>query len=405
MDASEDLHGLAERLRETGALGRSATLQSLFEFLLERSGAGVAPKEVEVAEAVFGRGAGFDVSQDSSVRVYIHRLRRKLDDYYAGAGASEPVRLAVPMGEYRLVAIKRDVEDDASPPTSRRFPRWVIPAIAGLVCLNLILGGLWLAASHNRFVFAARSPAWSGLFQGARPVTLVVGDYFIFGEMDDHANVTRLIREYSINSPEDLSHHLMDNPHLLPRYTNLDLHYLPVSIAPALRELAPMLEADRRMRSRLHVITASDLTPDMLKQNDIVYVGYLSGLDLLREPVLAGSRFRIGQTYDELIDQTNNRVYASQEGGPEVPGETRRDYGYFSTFEGPSGNTIVVVAGARDVGLMQLAEIVSSRDGLQDLKRQVGKASSFEALYEVEGVNRVNLRGRLLLASPLKQAR
>ena len=37
----------------------------------------------------------------------------------------------------------------------------------------------------------------------------------------------------------------------------------------------------------------------MLTRNDILYVGYLSGLRMLRDPVFAASRFRVGETYDE----------------------------------------------------------------------------------------------------------
>ena len=37
-----------------------------------------------------------DVRQDAVVRVYVHKLRRKLDDYYAGPGAQETLRLSLP---------------------------------------------------------------------------------------------------------------------------------------------------------------------------------------------------------------------------------------------------------------------------------------------------------------------
>ena len=37
---------------------------------------------------VFGKGADFDPSQDSMVRVYAHNLRQKLDHYYATDGAA-----------------------------------------------------------------------------------------------------------------------------------------------------------------------------------------------------------------------------------------------------------------------------------------------------------------------------
>ncbi|MDB5452385.1 MAG: hypothetical protein JWO33_963 [Caulobacteraceae bacterium] len=407
MSAEDQLRDQAERLRASGALGRSAPIRKLFDYLLERSLEGAAPKEIEVAEAVFGRKFDFDVALDSTVRVYVHRLRRKLDDFYTGPGKAEPVRLAVPKGEYRLVAVSCELEDEivrlAPEPRETWFKPWMAAALAALLVLNL--AGLGLAMWKSRedsFAFVRRAPAWAALVQDERPITVVLGDYYIFGETDPHRDVSRLVREYDINSPEDLANHQMAHPDTAARYIDLSLYYLPTSIGPALRSLMPVLAPTQKARERIRVITASHLTPDMLKRNDIVYVGYLSGLGLLRDTVLDGSRFRIGETFDELIDVSTGKHYLSQEGGPEFDQSVRRDYGYFASFEGQEGNRFMVIAGTRDVAVMNTAEAVTTREGLAALREKAGKDRSFEALYEVMGVNRVNLRGKLLLTSPLR---
>ena len=98
---------LAAGLRARHALGRSPGLNRLFDYLAECAQAGMRPKEFEVAAAVFGRDSGFDGGQDASVRVAVHRLRRKLDDFYAGPGREEPARLTIPKGEYRMVVEER----------------------------------------------------------------------------------------------------------------------------------------------------------------------------------------------------------------------------------------------------------------------------------------------------------
>src|SRR6185436_16665710 len=103
MTEPEALRAHAERIKASGVLGRSPLMQRLFDFLLECSVAGKAPKEIEVAVDAFGKGAEFDVSQDAMVRVYIHKLRRKLEEFYVGPGSAEPVRLSIPKGEYRFV--------------------------------------------------------------------------------------------------------------------------------------------------------------------------------------------------------------------------------------------------------------------------------------------------------------
>src|SRR6185369_10896758 len=130
MTDSESLRAHVDRIKASGVLGRSPLMQRLFDFLLECTLAGKAPKEIEVAVDAFGKGAEFDVSQDAMVRVYIHKLRRKLEEFYAGPGAAEPVRLSIPKGEYRFVAENAaivepapDVEPAITPlvPSSRRW--------------------------------------------------------------------------------------------------------------------------------------------------------------------------------------------------------------------------------------------------------------------------------------------
>jgi hypothetical protein len=192
----------------------------------------------------------------------------------------------------------------------------------------------------------------------------------------------------------------MDNPKAMGRYRDLDLYYLPVGAAFALRSIVPVISRSGAEGQTLHVVMASDLTPEMLKRNNIVYLGYISGLGVLRDPVFAGSRFAVGDTYDELVDQVSHRRYLSQGGGPTQGDANRRDYGYVTAFRGPAGNRIVVIAGARDTGLQEAAEAMANPDALKALAKAAGDQTSFEALYEAEGIGRSSLGGHLVTASP-----
>ena len=99
----EQLRAHADRIRTAQVLGRSELMQRLFDFLVACSLEGRAPKEIELAFDVFGKDADFEVARDAMVRVYMHKLRRKLEDYYAGPGRDESGRVTIPLGEYRLV--------------------------------------------------------------------------------------------------------------------------------------------------------------------------------------------------------------------------------------------------------------------------------------------------------------
>lgn len=382
------------RVRVAGVLGRSHGLARLFDYLADPAHQGRTLREADVAQDVFGRE--LDLSGDASVRVYVHRLRKKLEDYYGGAGADAPFRLVIPVGEYRLDVVAAPVAPEPAP---RQRPRWLVPLVAGLAALVLgnIAAWAWFAGDNaptRELARAAASPLWAGIGR-ERPVIVVVGDYYIFGDTDYGDGPKRMIRAFEINSPADLDAWLMDNPQLQGRYIDLDTYYTPVGATLALRQIMPLVRQAAGGGERVQVVTASHLTPDMLKTADIVYVGYLSALRVLQEPVFARSRFSIGSTYDELVDRKTGATYVS--GAGKAQGDRpNRDYGYLASFKGPAGNRFVIVAGNRDIGVMQAAEIAADPAAVGALKLRPG--GPLEALYEVDGVGRTALGAKPVVA-------
>jgi hypothetical protein len=405
MIIADELRTEAESIRASGALGKPGTLSRLFDYLLDRSLAGEAPKELEIALEVFNKSPTFDVSQDSVVRVYVHKLRRRLDNYYTAKDRA-PSRIAIPKGEYRLTLERSASAVTESVPTTvvvqpvRRSYRAVFWALS--LVLAASLGALVTVASirdrPSADVRAVRaSSVWAPLLADDLPITIVVGDYYLLGETDKEGDtIERLVREFYINSPDDFVYQVEANPKLMERYRNLDLSYLPTSAAFAMQEVAPILATKKPVR----VMLMSDLNGGMLKASHVVYIGYISGLGILGDAVFAASRLSPGGTYDELIDKTGKRQYVSTVAGT---GESRyTDYGYFSTFDGPDHNRIVVLAGTRDTGVMHVAEAMTRPRALEDLVARTKGAGSFEALYEVHGVARAGMTSRLIFATPMR---
>jgi hypothetical protein len=383
------------RVRAAGVLGRSQGLARLFDYLADPAHQGRALREAEMAQDVFGRE--LDLSGDASVRVYVHRLRKKLEEFYAGPGASETHRLTIPVGEYRLDVVETAVADEPTPVAPQRR-RWILPLAAGLAILALLNVAAWAwferhAGPSRELARVAASPLWAGLGRD-RPVVVVVGDYYIFGDTEHTDSPKRMIRAFEINSPADLDAWLMDNPEFQGRYIDLDTYYTPVGATLALREIMPLVR--QAAGDRVQVVTASHLTPDLLKTADIVYVGYLSALRVLQEPVFSRSRFTIGSTYDELVDRKTGESYVS--GAGKAQGDRpNRDYGYLARFQGPAGNRFIIVAGARDIGVMQTAVTATDPAAIAALKMQAD--TPIEALYEVDGVGRTALDAKPVVAA------
>lgn len=85
-----DVFRSAWRARDFLAYIVTETLRGRGELLSERT----------VGRWALGRGPAFDGRTDSSVRVQARRVRLGLDEYYAGQGAHDDIRIVLPTGTY-----------------------------------------------------------------------------------------------------------------------------------------------------------------------------------------------------------------------------------------------------------------------------------------------------------------
>jgi len=395
----------AEQFRASGLLGKPGTLSRLFDFLLARSLEGGAPKETEIALQVFGKSPGFDVSQDAVVRVYVHKLRRRLEEF--NGRTPDAPNIIIPKGEYRLLLERPATEpvvapvETSTPPVPVRRANWLGIGIA--TCCALIVGallgaGFSMGGAQWDIREVRHSAVWGPLLADDLPITIVVGDYYLLGEANPQTgHIDRLVREFFINSHEDFRDHAELNPQLMQRYRNLDLTYLPAASAFALQDIVPVLGTAKPVR----VVLMSQLDANALKNSHIVYIGYISGLGMLGDRVFAASRVSPGGSYDELVDTKTDHTYLSTAMGASSDGEFR-DYGYFSTFAGPNGNRVVVIAGTRDIGVMQIAQSLAARHDVDDLCKNAGKAPAFESLVEISGMGKTGFKSRSLFVSGMK---
>ena len=415
----EILREQAASIVRSGALGRSRSYARLLEFLVDCAHGGRTPKELEIAMEVFGRGADFDPSQDSMVRVYAHNLRQKLEHYYATAGRNEPRQLLLARGEYRIslaesdepaeaVAAVAPVAPAAAVPEQPRsaLTRWRLAAGgAALLMLGIALGAGIMIESEPAApaaVAVAKSPLWADMLDDDLPILVVVGDYYIYGELDEHGDVTRLVRDFNVGSSAELDELMKNDTTLMSRYMDLDLTYLPTGSAFALLDILRVLYTTEKS---VRVASMSEMNEADLKSSHVIYVGYISALDKLEDFVFASSTLTIGYTYDELRNMDTGELYTSEAGFPEV-NHNYRDYAFISTFPGPGGNQIMIVSGTRDAGLMQAAHALADPMFVASMEQQRPDTSknqppSFEMLYEVTGYGRTNLDAMLVHTAAL----
>ena len=408
----DELKALCDRIIKSGELGRSRTYAAILEYLAECALTNTAPKEAAIAVDVLGREADFDVGKDSIVRVHIYHLRSKLATYFARQGANEKYRLDIPKGQYMLVSSLNVPEAAAELPVLPQLSvtgkelqrRSYTPWLAGAALIALVLNFLFTPSQQAELPAAnpyANTGLWQALLDDKLPVLVVIGDYYIMGELDGAGNVRRMVREFDINSSRDLR--ALQDGGKQTAYMNLDLSYTPTSTSNALAQVMRVFSGEL---DRIKVKMMSELSTNDLVGNHIVYLGYLSGLQGLNDLMFAASGLAIGLTFDELINLDTNASYASSS-GLSVGENSYRDYGMLSTFPAPGGNQFVLLAGMRDEGLVNLAEEVTDVAKLETLREDLGSEAgdktrpAFEALYEVRGFDNTNFDANLVYSQML----
>ena len=151
------------RILASGAFSRAPNLERILVYLCEKSFTGESGqvKEFHLATEVLGRPATFDPKKDSIVRVEIHRLRKRLKDYYEKT-PDEPVRILLPEKSYVPEFQVFDPEQAArnvpvsmptpvaqvAPSTQRSSPRlW--PIVAAGIAAAIFIGWLLFKAGGS----------------------------------------------------------------------------------------------------------------------------------------------------------------------------------------------------------------------------------------------------------------
>ena len=163
------------RLLTSGIFNRAPNLALVLRYICDRyfEGEGGQIKEYSIAVEALGRPADFDQRNDSIVRVEMHRLRKRLREYYEGEGAERPVQIDIPAGQYAPRFIHRGapaappvpsapVLEAPAPPAAPAAASWnkkLWIGIAAVVLLAVAVPLRYSISAHGRGV---APPAMAG---------------------------------------------------------------------------------------------------------------------------------------------------------------------------------------------------------------------------------------------------
>jgi hypothetical protein len=296
--ATDSRRALVRRVVESSAFAKSERLSSFLSCVCELTLSGRANEinEQKIGTMLFGRSSNYDSSIDGIVRTQASRLRQRLDLYFTGEGADEPIRIILPRGCYvplfERQSAAQTVSDPSTTPDSPSIPEANSPVLLSgnsdaiaersaksarvawaLVAILLIAILTLLFKSREPLTREASTPVpvhplWNVLFRPDQRTMIVPGDSGLVmwqGLTNKKINVADYLSgNYRAEAPGAKTAAQQGLTDLANRrYTSI----VDLDIVKALSHIA-----DAR-KSTLELRYARDVRPNDMKEGNVVLIG------------------------------------------------------------------------------------------------------------------------------------
>jgi hypothetical protein len=445
-------------------------LQKFLEYVVNKTLAGFSSeiKEYSIAVEVLGKPSDYDPHHDTTVRVQAHRLREKIEEYYATEGSNDEILIELPKGHYipefcrRSAAASREETHESfssSPaddqPGNLPVSAWPVTASAperasrgtGLSWPTAIIGaailfvaGVFLAPAIRRIaLLPARSPkpalaagvtakpldtVWAAFWRDPAPaVAAYSNSMFLVTETSDLLRLKAADLD-GLGAPASGSEalKLAENPGLAEKAGPVFFNdgYTGTGEVMAVYDLERLFSGSHRALTveRSQLLTATDF-----KNHNVIFLGsvienpILSGLPLTqsfvfaqpkRPPILWRSRIL------NLHPAPGEKSFYQVERDPKTQ-VLEADYALVSFLPGVApGREIVVLGGLTTLGTEAAAQFVTSPRGAQEIIERLGQQDPhasdsrlpryFQALLKVDIQKEQILKVQYITGRPIRSA-
>ena len=357
----------------------------LLDYLIKKTLARESVKEAHIAIDVFNKEGDFDPSIDSTVRVYVGKLRKKLENFYLSQESQgSSVKINIPKGSYSLKFERR--RKTAKVTELKRiiaFLGFITLALLGVFIIHLIDDKSGLFSGSRSF---SNSPVWQEYTNSDLPVLFADGDfYFMSRRMDGNRYI---IRDNRINSKDEFFQSTLDS---------LGFHDFRNSYSPSNHSecVAYFIPHFVNNNQNFRVKRASRLTWEDVNSNNLIYIGDFKALYILSRLL---PRFNIRYNLDEksfsLLDENEEPLANFNYFNRDQDG-VRHAHILVSKRPGGNNNNIILILALGRGGLSDITEKLCDPEFLNDFIKtyQVDKKTPFyfDAVFRIERVDGTSL--------------
>lgn len=426
--SNEAVLAALQTVLQSKSFSHSPFLRQALEFIVRnRLSSPLQPiKEYTIATEVFGRASGFDPKEDNIVRVQMHRLREKLDEYYLMEGQKDVIRIVMPRGQYITEYVRNaaDVQPETPVPPQpagvsqvkrRRVDwRWALGVTLVICTLGFAARHLWLSAGlpsgfrslWEPFLLSKSPP----LIVYSNPAFLITkqGDLFRY----DPPSILSMPMGSSVPTLGGRGSYPACNEETGPfRYFD---SYSGAGEVVASAGIAQFLTAHGEpfLIKRSRIVSYEDI-----KHNNVIFLGsamedsILKKLPITQELVierLPPDQYPLGSRIRDMNPPPGHPAFYGLQLEPST-GAIQVDYGLTSLVPGVSaGHDVLVLAGITTLGTQAAADFVISERNMALLERMRAAATPlksrspfFQALLEVQVRDGVPLGVKCLLVRDL----
>jgi len=399
----QDIQNSVEKILNSRDFRDSSVYRNLLSYLITATLEKKTPKEITIAIDVFGKAPSFNLNKDSTVRSHMHNLRNKLDNYYQNDGKGDKIRLNIPKGHYEVEFVSPKIKRQRAAQFIRRFARWEFAVILLLAASNLFfvrrlfwpdrtpVSGSISAASQDRI--------WGSFFKNGYPVSIILGDDFLIDEYREEMDRYRQIRDWQIDSQDDLQNFLLKHPG--NRMWKSEITGIPFGGIDNLMDLFPVIYS---MQKNISAHLSSMIALDEIQNHNLIYIGEFKNLRVL-DKIIYKTPVRYQYHPDERLfilgDQGDTLDTFLRIQAPYAQKDKYNvDYSMLIKIPGIHDENMMFIVGFGYAGRLERTKMLANEaltDGLirEILRRQSKVPEYFIAVFEVKSIERTGFANEL----------
>jgi len=384
----------------------SKKYKELLKYLVECSLKNIIPKETTIAIDVFGKDTSFNSDKDATVRYHIYNLRKKLSKYYETEGKGDKICVSVPRGRYEVIYYYKPhiylskLSSIIKPLKDVRVVLILLLVILNSALVLKVFYGVDKKSIYpERHVVSKNDPIWVGFFENKLPIIMVIGDDFMMDEYNERLNRYRQVRDWTINSEEELSEFLRMYP--TEKLWESEITGVPFGAIYNLMDLLPILY---QFTDAVDLKLSSEIKQDDLKKHNMIYIGELRNLRKLKKLFFrVPIRFQYHPEERLIIlndDGDTLQVYTRLQAPYEQKNKFNIDYSLLVKMPGLAGEVFMFIAGFGYPGRLERTKMLSYANLREDFINEIKLINDkvpdyFIALFEVKSIERTGFTNKL----------